>query len=52
MLTLCKFPEVFGRYKKFIIGNFIQPLRNWNLACPVSKRDLSIRFRYVSGFRY
>jgi hypothetical protein len=28
LLSLCKFPEVVERKKKFTRGNFIQPLRN------------------------
>jgi hypothetical protein len=52
MLSLCKFPEVVERQKKFTRGNFIQPLRNWDLALPVSERDLSVRFNFVSKFRY
>jgi hypothetical protein len=47
MLSLCKFPEVVGKKKKLTRGNLIQPLRNWDLALPVSKRDLSIRYNFV-----
>jgi hypothetical protein len=52
MLSLCKFPKVVKRKKKFTRGNFIQPLQNWDLALPVSQRDLSVRFNFVSKFRY
>ena len=52
MLTLCKFLDVVGKKKKLTRGNFIQPLLNWDLSLPVSERDLSVRFRYVTGFRY
>jgi hypothetical protein len=47
MLSLCKFPEVVGKQKKLTRGNLIQPLRNWDLALPVSERDLSVRFNFV-----
>jgi hypothetical protein len=52
MLSLCKFPEVVVSKKKFIRGNLNQPLRNWELALPVSERDLSVRFRFVWIFRF
>jgi hypothetical protein len=51
MLALCKFPEVVKGEKKFTRGNLNQPLRNWDLALPVSERDLSVRFRFVWIFR-
>jgi hypothetical protein len=28
-------------------GNLPKPLQNWDLALPVSERDLSLRFRSV-----
>jgi len=52
MLALCKFPEVVKGQKKFTRGNLNQPLRNWDLALPVSERDLSVRFRFVWIFRF
>jgi hypothetical protein len=47
VLSLSKFPEVVETQNKFTRGNFIQPLRNWDLALPVSERDLSVRFNFV-----
>jgi hypothetical protein len=47
VLSLHKFPEVVGNKKKLTRGSLIQPLRNWDLALPVSKRDLSIRYNFV-----
>jgi hypothetical protein len=46
MLALCNSQRLL-REEEINIGNLPKPLRNWDLALPVSERDLSVGFRSV-----
>jgi hypothetical protein len=42
MLSLCKFPEVVVMIEEIYQGNFIQPLRNWDLALQFQRGIIGI----------